>query len=67
MKSLTEMQKFYLDKTVFVTGGTGFTGKCLVEKLLRACPVKAIILVIRSNRNTNFEGRKKEYFNDVVR
>ena len=26
---------FYRDKTVFITGGTGFIGKIIIEKLLR--------------------------------
>ena len=31
----TEIQKFYTDKTVLITGGSGFLGLLLVEKLLR--------------------------------
>ena len=26
---------FYHEKTVFITGGTGFIGKIIIEKLLR--------------------------------
>ena len=32
---MTEMERFYKDKVVFITGGTGFIGKVLLEKLLR--------------------------------
>lgn len=32
---MTEIQKFYDNKTVFITGGTGFIGKIMIEKLLR--------------------------------
>ena len=32
---MTEIQRFYRDKTVFITGGTGFIGKIIIEKLLR--------------------------------
>lgn len=35
MSSVTE---FYAGKNVFITGGTGFLGIALIEKLLRAAP-----------------------------
>lgn len=31
----TPMKDFYRNKTVFLTGGTGFLGQLYVEKLLR--------------------------------
>lgn len=31
----TPMKDFYRDKTIFLTGGTGFLGQLYVEKLLR--------------------------------
>ena len=31
---MTEVERFYEDKVVFITGGTGFIGKVLLEKLL---------------------------------
>ena len=41
------ISKFYEDKTVFITGATGFMGKVLVEKLLRSTKVRKIYLLIR--------------------
>lgn len=42
---------FYNGKSVFITGGTGFMGKVLLEKLLRSCPgVSNIYLLIRPKR-----------------
>lgn len=35
VKSKTEVQNFYTGKTIFITGGSGFMGILLVEKLLR--------------------------------
>lgn len=31
----TPMQDFYRNKTIFLTGGTGFLGQIFIEKLLR--------------------------------
>lgn len=43
--------RFYEDKSVFLTGGTGFIGKVIVEKLLRGCPgLKNIYLLIRPKK-----------------
>lgn len=40
---------FYAGKQVLLTGGTGFLGKVLLEKLLRSCPdVKTVYLLVRS-------------------
>lgn len=52
---------FYIGKTVFITGGTGFMGKVLVEKLLRACPgVHKIYLLIRPKRGQNAHDRLQQ-------
>ena len=32
---MANIETFYRDKTVFITGGTGFIGKIIIEKLLR--------------------------------
>lgn len=38
-------------KTILITGGTGFMGKVLIEKLLRCCPkINAIYLIIRCKK-----------------
>ena len=31
----SDIQKFYENSNVFITGGTGFLGKLIIEKLLR--------------------------------
>ncbi|XP_062553532.1 fatty acyl-CoA reductase wat-like [Armigeres subalbatus] len=43
------IRNFFRDRTVFLTGGTGFLGKLFIEKLLQ-CEVREIILLIRSKR-----------------
>lgn len=45
---MSEIAAFYAHRTVLITGGTGFMGKVMVEKLLRSCPqVERIYLLVR--------------------
>lgn len=43
--------QFFAGRSIFVTGGSGFIGKVLVEKLLRSCPdIKEIYLLMRGKK-----------------
>lgn len=45
------VRDFYTDKTLLITGATGFLGKALVEKVLRALPeVRRVYLLVRGKR-----------------
>jgi len=44
------ISQFFDNKTVFITGATGFMGKVLVEKLLRSTNVKKLLLLIRPKK-----------------
>ncbi|XP_039953324.1 putative fatty acyl-CoA reductase CG5065 [Bactrocera neohumeralis] len=62
--SFMSIPQFYAGRSVFITGGTGFMGKVLVEKLLRSCPdIKNIYLLIRPKRGQEVSARLNELLN----
>lgn len=66
-KPPSEITEFYKGKTIFLTGCTGFIGKCLVEKILRTCcDIKKLYIMIRSKKNHKVDERIKSYFDDTI-
>ncbi|XP_011297735.1 putative fatty acyl-CoA reductase CG5065 [Fopius arisanus] len=60
----TSVKDFYRGRSIFITGGTGFMGKVLVEKLLRSCPgIKNIYLLMRPKKSQNVTERLQELLN----
>nr|UEV87810.1 fatty acyl reductase 4 [Maruca vitrata] len=58
------VREYYADKTLFITGATGFVGKVLVEKLLRSCPeVKKIYMLMRSKKGQSSKERLDSFVN----
>ncbi|XP_025834144.1 fatty acyl-CoA reductase 1-like isoform X2 [Agrilus planipennis] len=54
-------------RTIFITGGTGFMGKVLVEKLLRTCiGIKRIYLLVRLKKGKQPDERLREMFKGVL-
>jgi len=60
---LSPVQEYYKDKTIFITGASGFMGKVLLEKLLYSChSLKEVIIICRPKRGKAPETRLEEMF-----
>ncbi|CAH1381665.1 unnamed protein product [Tenebrio molitor] len=53
---------FFRNQTVFITGGTGFLGKLMIEKLLRVNQIQKIFILVRAKRNKSSEERFQDLF-----
>lgn len=60
------MQQFYQNKSIFLTGGTGFLGKVIMEKLLRTCQVDTLYVLIRAKKGKDISTRIEDIVTDVV-
>jgi alcohol-forming fatty acyl-CoA reductase len=57
-RSVPSITEFYAGREIFITGGTGFMGKVLIEKLLRSCSdLKAIFVLLRSKKGKSIDQR----------
>lgn len=64
---MSRIREFYNGKTIFVTGGTGFMGKVLIEKLLYSCSeLKQIFLLMRLRNDQNLDERMEDLVNSPV-
>ncbi|KAJ2943416.1 hypothetical protein O0L34_g12225 [Tuta absoluta] len=60
------VRRAYEGKVVFVTGGNGFLGKHLLEKLFRSCNIKMAYLLMRHKKGKSVYERLEELTKDVV-
>ncbi|XP_025268577.1 putative fatty acyl-CoA reductase CG5065 [Camponotus floridanus] len=62
-ESKSEIQSFYKNKTIFITGATGFMGKVLIEKLLYSCSdLNKIYILMRDKKDHSCDNRLEDMF-----
>ncbi|KAI5724854.1 hypothetical protein M8J77_007992 [Diaphorina citri] len=67
MQEEQKVDDFYRDGQILVTGGTGFMGKLLIDKLLRSFPdIGAIYIMVRDKKGSSPEERVKNMLNSVI-
>ncbi|XP_072143728.1 putative fatty acyl-CoA reductase CG5065 [Dermacentor andersoni] len=63
----SQVASFYKDRVVLITGGTGFVGKVLLEKLLRSCSgLERVYLLVRSKKGQEPQARHEEMFKSPI-
>lgn len=65
-QSESEIVNVFRGSTIFLTGGSGFMGKILLEKILRACEIDRIYLLMRAKKGKTADERKEEILSTVV-
>lgn len=61
------INEFYKGRHIFMTGGTGFMGKTLIEKLVRSCPgIGNIYILVRNRKGKDIKSRVQELLESSV-
>lgn len=60
------LEAFYSNSTVLISGGNGFLGKVLVEKLLRCFDVTRIFLLMRAKNDEDIGIRVEKFLKESV-
>ncbi|CAH2226412.1 jg10520 [Pararge aegeria aegeria] len=67
MTEQSQIRAFYAKKNFFITGGTGFVGLCLIEKILRSIPdVGNLYLLMRPKKGKEISERLEEFPSNPV-
>lgn len=63
-----QVRDYYKDKTILLTGASGYIGKIILLKLITACTdINKIYLLIRKKEGVTLQQRlKKEIFNSIM-
>ncbi|CAG4978358.1 unnamed protein product [Colias eurytheme] len=63
LQDVPSIKEYYKGKTIFITGGSGFMGKVLIEKLLYSCTdLERIYLLLRSKKGVKSEDRLADLY-----
>ncbi|KAJ0175830.1 hypothetical protein K1T71_008989 [Dendrolimus kikuchii] len=63
----SSIANFYAGKSVFITGGTGFLGRILIEKLLYSCPgINKIFVLAREKKGIKADQRVASIINNPL-
>ncbi|KPJ10851.1 Putative fatty acyl-CoA reductase CG5065 [Papilio machaon] len=62
----SDVERFYAGSNIFLTGGTGFIGKHIIEKLFRCCNVNKVYLLLRSKKGKTVQQRIDQILKDPV-
>lgn len=64
---MSAIPKFYSGRSVFITGGGGFIGKQIIEKLLRSCSeIESIYMLIRPKKGMSPDKRLEQTLNSQI-
>lgn len=67
VEGTSEIVQFFTGRKILVTGGSGFLGKLLVEKLLRSCTgLDTLYMFMRGKKGKTSEQRFEEHFSDAI-
>ncbi|XP_066246160.1 fatty acyl-CoA reductase wat-like [Euwallacea similis] len=66
MTTTYAIKQYYNGKNIFLTGGTGFLGKFLIEKLLRSTNVEKIYVLIRPKKELSAQERIDQMFSSKL-
>lgn len=59
--------EYFRGVSVFITGGTGYVGRALLEKLLRSCPgLDKVYMLVRAKKGRDIEARLEHLFSSPV-
>lgn len=64
--TMSPLEAFYSNSTVLISGGNGFLGKVLIEKLLRCFDIAKIYLLMRAKNGEDVEERMENFLKEAV-